>query len=88
MASHRLDQLLDGLPPEGDPMRDTWEEWVADEMYNACVQRHRGWTTRSIMRARVLSGQEEAARRWVEHDLGKGWPSKNKRQRAGLQPDV
>ncbi len=78
MASHstdRLDQLLDGLPPEGDPMRDMWEEWIADEMYNAGVRRHRGWTTRSIVSVKVMPGRESDARRWVE-DLGKAWPAR------------
>jgi hypothetical protein len=81
--AERIAKAIAALPPDGDPSRDEREEWIADEMLHARLDRCEGTTVRLMARVRVLPGREAEARRWVERELGGSWPRKRVERELG-----
>lgn len=79
-----LDELFDQLPPIGHHDRDAWEDTIARAMNRASVERHRGFEVLPILRAAVVVGREEDARRWVERVMGQPFPSREGRVQRDL----
>ena len=78
-----LDSLINAPPPLGAALREWWEEVVAEELLWSGIERHRGWSAKSIIRVRVLPGRQREARLWIQDVLGASWPAKRVERELG-----